>query len=295
MSSALKWLVNFPIVQYGTSFFQDFMIAVLKTGPVPSHVAFVMDGNRRFAKQNQLRIQEGHVAGFESLMLILEFCGRVGMKAVTIYAFSIENFNRTEEEVDALLDIVRTKLVYLTDENQYAQKSGIKINVLGNREYLPADIIDIIESAEEQTRENNKLILNICFPYTSRDDITRAVQSVASRVERGELSLESIDMKLLEESIGTGESPPLDILVRTSGATRLSDFMLWESSLNCQIEFVETLWPDFTIWDMYRICIKWSYERTKEMKDLETMQVKRLPPPPPTVSVTEVDKSRAIK
>lgn len=266
MSSVIQWFATFPYMQYGLGFLQEAMVKILRTGPVPKHVAFIMDGNRRFAKNNQLELKEGHVAGFDSLVHILEFCNQLGFEAVTIYAFSIENFNRPKHEVDNLLGILRSKIFLITDEEKFAQKTNMKIKVLGDRSLIPDDILEAILRGEEATKDNTGLVLNICFPYTSRDDITQAIRTVCQKVEDGSMSADEIDMETLQEQLYTSGSPPLDILVRTSGATRLSDFMLWESNTNCRVEFVESLWPDFTIWDMYRICIKWSYERTKEFR-----------------------------
>jgi ditrans,polycis-polyprenyl diphosphate synthase len=265
MSSLVKWFVTFPYMQYGLGFLQEFMVKVLRTGPIPRHVAFIMDGNRRFAKYNQLELKEGHVAGFDSLMHILEFCNQLGIEAVTIYAFSIENFNRPQHEVDALMGMLRSKIVFITDEDSFAKRSNIKLRVLGDRSLIPDDILEAVLRGEEATKDNTGMLLNICFPYTARDDITHAIREVSKKVEANELSPDDINMETFQNEMYTGKSPPLDILVRTSGATRLSDFMLWESNTNCKVKFVESLWPDFTIWDMYRICIKWSYERTKEL------------------------------
>lgn len=131
---------------------------------------------------------------------------------------------------------------------------------------IPDNILELVMRVEESSKDNDKMILNICFPYTSRDDITNAIRSIANKVEKQELDPKKINLELFEKELYTSCSPPLDILVRTSGATRLSDFMLWESHYNCHVEFVETLWPDLSIWDVYRVCIKWSYERTKELK-----------------------------
>lgn len=295
MSGLLKWVVNFPAPQYASSFFQEAMVKVLRTGPLPRHLAFVMDGNRRFAKKNNIPLKEGHVAGFDSLLHILEFCHQLGVEVVTVYAFSIENFNRPKKEVDTLMNLFRSKIIDISGQSELAGKTNLRIRVLGDRSLLDQDIIDAIEKAENSTKDNSGMIVNVCFPYTTRNDITHAIRNLAERVHNNDLDIDGIDVDAFQKELYTTNNPPLDILVRTSGATRLSDFMLWECNTNCHIELVDELWPDFGIWDLYRIIIKWSYQRTVEFKNLEVIQAKRLAPPPPVVSVTEVEKARAIQ
>uniref|UniRef100_A0A060T685 Alkyl transferase n=1 Tax=Blastobotrys adeninivorans TaxID=409370 RepID=A0A060T685_BLAAD len=296
MSGLIKWVVNFPAPQYASSFFQEVMVKVLRTGPLPRHIAFVMDGNRRFAKKNNIPLREGHVAGFDSLLHILEFCNQLGVEVITVYAFSIENFNRPKKEVDTLMDLVRSKIVDISGQSDFARKTDIRIRVLGDRSLLDRDILDAIEKAESSTKENSGMVVNVCFPYTTRNDITHAIRNLAEKVHNNALEIDGIDVDAFQKELYTTNNPPLDILVRTSGATRLSDFMLWECNTNCHIEIVDELWPDFGVWDLYRIIIKWSYQRTLEFKNLEVIQAKRLlPPPPPVVSVTEVEKARAIQ
>lgn len=227
----------------------------------------------------------------------------VGIEQVTIYAFSIENFNRPQEEVNTLFSLLRDKLKILVDNDEsYANLHKIKIRIIGNRSLIPNDILVDLEAIEAKSNQvPTTKVLNVCFPYTSRDDITQAIKGIASTVQNHELEAEKISLKILTDNMYFGpDSYPLDILIRTSGYTRLSDFMLWQCGYNCTIEFVNTLWPDFKSLSMVSILLKWSYYRTIQLQEQEIMGVKNekrpknrtqyllndLPPAPPKVSVT---------
>ncbi|KAJ8096708.1 putative undecaprenyl diphosphate synthase-domain-containing protein [Lipomyces tetrasporus] len=264
-----SWIRTFPLVQYLIAWAQEIFMSVLKTGPVPQHVAFVMDGNRRFARRRKLEVREGHSAGFESLAHILEMCYQVGIKVVTVYAFSIENFKRPTVEVDALMEIARTKLLQIIHHGDLADRFGISIRVLGQRNMIPADVLAAIDKSTEMTKGNTTAILNICFPYTSRDDIATSMREVVTLSEKHELEPETIDEGMLEQHMYTKDCPPLDILVRTSGVERLSDFMLWQSHQDCTVEFVDCLWPEFEPWRFGLILLKWSRNKAIEFRKTE--------------------------
>ncbi|KAK9351978.1 putative undecaprenyl diphosphate synthase-domain-containing protein [Lipomyces doorenjongii] len=264
-----SWIRTFPLVQYFIAWTQEIFMSVLKTGPVPQHVAFVMDGNRRFARRRKLEVREGHSAGFESLAHILEMCYQVGIKVVTVYAFSIENFKRPTVEVDALMEIARTKLLQIIHHGDLADRFGISIRVLGQRSMIPPDVLAAIDKSTEMTKRNTTAILNICFPYTSRDDIATSMREIVTKSEKHELEPETIDERLLEQHMFTKDCPPLDILVRTSGVERLSDFMLWQSHQNCTVEFVNCLWPEFEPWRFGSILLKWSRSKAVEFRKME--------------------------
>ncbi|KAK9315481.1 putative undecaprenyl diphosphate synthase-domain-containing protein [Lipomyces starkeyi] len=264
-----SWIRTFPLVQYLIAWTQEIFMSVLKTGPVPQHVAFVMDGNRRFARRRKLEVREGHSAGFESLAHILEMCYQVGIKVVTVYAFSIENFKRPTVEVDALMEIARTKLLQIIHHGDLADRFGISIRVLGQRSMIPPDVLAAIDKSTEMTKRNTTAILNICFPYTSRDDIATSMREIVTKSEKHELDPETIDERLLEQHMFTKDCPPLDILVRTSGVERLSDFMLWQSHQNCTVEFVNCLWPEFEPWRFGSILLKWSRSKAVEFRKME--------------------------
>ncbi|KAK9236129.1 putative undecaprenyl diphosphate synthase-domain-containing protein [Lipomyces kononenkoae] len=270
-----SWIRTFPLVQYLIAWTQELFMSVLKTGPVPQHVAFVMDGNRRFARRRKLEVKEGHSAGFESLAHILEMCYQVGIKVVTVYAFSIENFKRPTVEVDALMEIARTKLLQIIHHGDLADRFGISIRVLGQRSMIPPDVLAAIDKSTEMTKRNTTAILNICFPYTSRDDIATSMREIVKRSEKHELDPEMIDEKTLEQHMFTKDCPPLDILVRTSGVERLSDFMLWQSHQDCTVEFVDCLWPEFEPWRFGSILLRWSRSKAVEFRKMEMEREQR--------------------
>ncbi|EAU85142.1 dehydrodolichyl diphosphate synthetase [Coprinopsis cinerea okayama7 len=242
------------IAKYG----QDIIIKILAAGPVPKHVAFVMDGNRRYARKHQKEIPQGHSEGFVALKRVLEVCLYLGVSCVTVYAFAIDNFKRSPEEVDALMHLAETKLVELCEHGDLLDKYGVRLNVLGRKELLPEPVRAAIAKAEDMTRNNKRAILNVCMPYGSRDEITTAVQSSVQNAMEGDCVVTEED---IESNLMTtlGNSPPLDILIRTSGVKRLSDFLLWQCCEDTQIHFTDTFWPDFALTDFIPILL--DYQR----------------------------------
>lgn len=216
----------------------------------------------------------------------------------------MENFNRTKEEVDTLFGLLRDKLKMISDyEDSYARYNKVRIRIIGNRGFIPPDILKDLEYIEEVTKsKSSKKILNVCFPYTARDEITHAVRSVAKKRIEGKIqSREEIDTKVIESNFYFGDDvPPLDILIRTSGHTRLSDFLLWQCNTDCTIEFPDVLWPDFGFLSIMSILFKWSYYKTLQLEEdairgkepqiqntISTVLLKELPQPPPVATVSQ--------
>ncbi|KAK1919894.1 hypothetical protein P3342_002188 [Pyrenophora teres f. teres] len=170
-----KWFATSPPVAWTVRQLRELLIGSLKQGPVPQHVAFVMDGNRRFARNHHIETVEGHNLGFESLARILEVCYKTGVKVVTIYAFSIENFKRSKHEVDALMSMAKVKLQQLAEHGALLDRYGASVRVLGQRELISPDVLMAVDKAVAMTAHNKKAVLNVCFPYTSRHEITTAV------------------------------------------------------------------------------------------------------------------------
>jgi len=223
---------------------------VLKAGPIPKHVAFIMDGNRRFASKNRLERSQGHLMGFDKLAETLEWCLDLGITEVTVYAFSIENFKRSKEEVDGLMELARQKFARLQEEKEELDKHGVCIRVLGNITLLPKDIQEMIAEASNFTKHNSRAILNVCFSYTSRDEICTAMREVAEGVQQGLIQESDISEELLSRCLYTNKSPDPDLLVRTSGEVRLSDFLLWQTTYSV-LSFMRVLWPEFSVWHLY--------------------------------------------
>ncbi|KAF2707013.1 undecaprenyl diphosphate synthase family protein-like protein [Pleomassaria siparia CBS 279.74] len=334
-----KWLASSPPVAWTFRQLRELLIGALKQGPIPQHVAFVMDGNRRFARDHKIETVEGHNLGFEALARILEVCYKTGVKVVTIYAFSIENFKRSKHEVDALMAMAKLKLDQLSQHGALLDRYGASIRILGQRNLVKPDVLEAIDRAVSLTAKNDKAILNVCFPYTSRDEITGAVKKTVesysqpiqnlpplkrpfsethitqhirtqmlgdrlddaseqstsrstspssssneanlahssatstafSSSEKGENNPgppnfqdpETITAEMLTDNMLTGGAPPLDLLVRTSGVQRLSDFMLWQCHEKTSIVFLDCLWPEFDLWNFLPVLVEWQWQRKK--------------------------------
>ncbi|KZT35469.1 Di-trans-poly-cis-decaprenylcistransferase [Sistotremastrum suecicum HHB10207 ss-3] len=241
---------------------ERFLIWVLSSGPLPRHVAFVMDGNRRYARQHQKRVFEGHSDGFMALRRVLRICMLLGVETVTVYAFSIENFKRSQEEVEALMSLAEDKLIELCEHGDILDQYGVRLNVLGKRDLLPESVRAAAERAESLTRQNDKAMLNLCMPYTSREEMATAVQSTVEEALASDVDLSSLTEKDVDKHLYTSQvgSPPVDILIRTSGVKRLSDFLLWQCCEDTQIQFTPTYWPDFGLRDMIPILL--DYQRS---------------------------------
>lgn len=218
-------------------------------GPMPKHIAFIMDGNRRYARKCQVERQEGHSQGFNKLAETLRWCLNLGILEVTVYAFSIENFKRSKSEVDGLMDLARQKFGRLMEEQEKLQKHGVCIRVLGDLHLLPLDLQELIAQAVQATKNYNKCFLNVCFAYTSRHEISNAVREMAWGVEQGLLEPSDVSESLLDKCLYTNHSPHPDILIRTSGEVRLSDFLLWQTSHSCLV-FQPVLWPEYAFWNL---------------------------------------------
>eukprot|EP00842_Homolaphlyctis_polyrhiza_P002788 jgi/Hompol1/350/HPOL_002475-RA len=222
------------------------MVAILRLGPIPRHVAFVMDGNRRFARRRSLSTGDGHKLGSKQLLETLDWCLKLGISVVTVYAFSIENFKRPKEEVDLLMK--------LAEENF---RDFVDRRILGRKELLPPSVRQAACRSMVQTRQNKNAVLNICCPYTSQDEMMVAVKDVICGVREGWIRDSDISVDLVERCLLTEESPPVDILVRTSGEARLSDFLLWQVARDCSVCFLDKFWPEFSFWDMLPILLRY--------------------------------------
>ncbi|KAI9838264.1 MAG: hypothetical protein M1819_005532 [Sarea resinae] len=379
LSHIHKWILASPPVEWALQHLRELVIGALRQGPIPQHVAFVMDGNRRFARSHQIETVEGHNLGFEALARILEVCYKSGVKVVTIYAFSIENFKRSKYEVDALMEMAKVKLSQLAQHGDLLDRYGASIRILGQRELVKADVLEAMDRAVSLTSHNKQAILNVCFPYTSRDEITTAIrgtvldyskplpslqrpfseshitQNIRSRNfktsalpsldekpyqsfpasadstapssdaeeenederadgEEGEAEEEEEDSTTTASSttlspdtppsttaaattaanttasnklahapssdptypdpetitpatlnahMFTAGMPPLDLLVRTSGVERLSDFMLWQCHQDTDLVFLSCLWPEFDLWHFLPVLVEWQWRRKR--------------------------------
>ncbi|KAL4742569.1 putative undecaprenyl diphosphate synthase-domain-containing protein [Aspergillus similis] len=354
LSKLRNWFLASPPIEFAISKLRDLLVGAIRQGPVPQHIAFIMDGNRRFARSHGIETVEGHNLGFEALARILEVCYRSGVQVVTIYAFSIENFKRSKFEVDALMEMARVKLSQMAQHGEILDRYGAKVRILGRLDLLRPDVLAAVNRAVDMTKNNGDRVLNICFPYTSRDEITGAIrdtvaeyskplrsthssstiprtpfsedhitQNIRSQTLNGKLenlsnesdsvsesstlgdddaqksndqnkiyqsesalssaatlhlpdqltksrttnssdseapvfkSPETITRQTLADHMLTRDNPPLDLLIRTSGVERLSDFMLWQCHENTEIAFLDILWPEFDLWQFLPVLLRW--------------------------------------
>jgi undecaprenyl diphosphate synthase len=210
-------------------------------GYVPAHIGIIMDGNGRWAERKGLPRVEGHRKGVEALRQTVRDVGERGVKYLTLFAFSSENWKRPKAEVRDLLMLLR---VFIKRDLGELKANGVKVRVIGEREDLAPDIRELLEHAETVTRDGRNLFLNIAFNYGGRDEIVRAARKLADQAAKGVLDANAITPDLFERALDTSGSPDPDLIIRTSGEMRLSNFLLWQAAY-AEFVFTETLWPDF--------------------------------------------------
>ena len=215
-------------------------VAMLR--PPPRHVAIIMDGNGRWAKARGLPRALGHKEGVEALRRAVEASRDLGLTHLSVYAFSTENWNRPQQEIDALFDLLR---VFVRRDLARLHKDGVRIRIIGSRDGLSEDILSLIDEAVEKTKDNTRLTLNIAFNYGGRGEIVAAMRDIAKKVEAGTLKPDQIDEAMVSRMVWTAESPDPDMVIRTSGELRLSNFLLW-SGAYAELMFMDLWWPDFT-------------------------------------------------
>ena len=209
---------------------------------LPKHIAIIMDGNRRWAKQKNIDTKLGHKKGAEALEKILRYCNKIGIEYLTVYAFSTENWKRSEEEVGALMFLFQS---YLDELARRADTENIRVRFLGNKEQLPLSIQKGIESAMERTKNNTGLTFNVALNYGGRSEILHAIKEIATEVKIGNLQIENINEQELSNRLYTCGEPDPDLLIRTSGEMRTSNFLPWQL-VYTEFYFTDVLWPDFT-------------------------------------------------
>ena len=209
---------------------------------IPRHVAIIMDGNGRWAELRGLERHEGHAAGIEPVRTSARAAIRHGVDYLTLYTFSTENWGRPAEEVDALMELFCQCVIH---ETPSMQKEGIRIRMIGDRSRFSAKVQEHLARAEELTAGCDRLTLILALNYSSRDEIARAVRTLAGQVRKGELAPEQIDEQRIAATLDTASYPDPDLVVRTSGECRLSNFLLWQASY-AELYFPPVLWPDFT-------------------------------------------------
>ncbi len=209
---------------------------------VPVHVAIIMDGNGRWAKARNLPRTAGHQRGAESVKTAIKSAAEIGVSYLTLYGFSQENWNRPETEINDLMGLLR---FHLRSEINYLCEKGVRFRVIGDRERLARDIVDLIENAEEKTSSNTLINLTVALSYGGRSEIAHAAKLLAQKVEQGLLHSTDINESEFEKHLYTADIPDPDLLIRTSGEQRISNFLLWQSAYT-EFVFIDKHWPDFS-------------------------------------------------
>lgn len=208
---------------------------------VPAHVAIIMDGNGRWAKARGLLRTAGHKAGMNALHDTVRNASDLGIRYLTLYAFSSENWSRPAAEVSDLLGLLK---IFIRRDLAELHRSNVEVRIIGDRKNLKADILKLLEDAEKLTRGNSKMTLTIAFNYGARDEIVRAARALVSDVQAGRLSLEDIGQGALTARLDTAGIPDPDLVIRTSGEVRLSNFLMWQAAY-AELVFMPCFWPDF--------------------------------------------------
>jgi undecaprenyl diphosphate synthase len=222
---------------------------LLDPSKLPRHVAVIMDGNGRWAKKRLLNRIKGHEKGVEAVRTIVRTCRELGIFILTLYAFSTENWQRSKSEIAALMTLLER---FLNSERQELMENNIRLNAIGQIERLPNSTRSVLEKIMDLTKDNESMILNLALSYGGRDEILKMVRRIADKIKSGELEPEAITSEHIVDHLYTGQMADPDILIRTSGEMRVSNFMLWQIAYS-EIFITPTLWPDFTRDEFFKI------------------------------------------
>ena len=235
---------------------------------LPKHLAIIMDGNGRWAKKQGFLRTLGHESGTKSVKEIIKSCAKLGIGNLTLYAFSTENWNRPKIEVDTLMKILVRSL---KKELKTLQDNDIKLNTIGNLEKLPKSAQDQLLGVIEKTKHNSRITLTLALSYGSREEIVNAVRNISDKVKNNIISIDSIDDSIINEHLYTRNLPEVDLLIRTSGEHRISNFLLWQIAY-AELYFTDVLWPDFKEQDLYEAII--SYQKRERRFGKTSEQIK---------------------
>ncbi len=242
-------ITSLPGANYLESWLSDYYInkisrKVKNDGGTPNHIGIIMDGNRRYAKNLNAAREAGHAIGAEKLETVLDWAKEIGIRYGTVYAFSKENMNRSEEEVEELMDLFEQKFRQIAKDPRI-HENEIRVRAIGNKEKLPNHVKEAIEKAENATKNYDKFVLNIGVNYGGRKELVEATRKLCEKVNQGKLEPKDIDEEMLDKHLYMSDLPDPDLIIRTSGEERLSGFLLWRSAYS-ELYFCETNWPAFT-------------------------------------------------
>lgn len=237
---------------------------------LPQHIAIIMDGNGRWAKQNGKARIFGHQNGVTSVREVSEACAELGVKYLTLYAFSTENWNRPKIEVSALMELL---VGTIRNETKTLMKNNISLNAIGNLKGLPEKCYNELQEAKAITANNSRMMLTLALSYSGRWEITNMVKQIAQKVKSGELDTESINESVIHDNLNTHNIPDPELLIRTSGEQRISNYLLWQIAYS-ELYFTKTLWPDFRKEDLYLAIADYQNRERRFGKISEQIKVK---------------------
>ncbi|HPW97965.1 MAG TPA: isoprenyl transferase [Flavobacterium sp.] len=240
----------------------------IDTKKLPKHLAIIMDGNGRWAKQKGLLRALGHENGTKSVKATVESCAKLGIENLTLYAFSTENWNRPKLEVDTLMKLL---IASLKKELETLQKNNIQLNSIGNIDLLPSKAKKELEAVIEKTKNNTRMTLTLALSYGAREELLNAVKKISDKVKNNIISLDSIDESIINQHLYTHNLPDVDLVIRTSGEHRISNFLLWQIAY-AEFYFTDVLWPDFKEDDLYQAII--SYQKRERRFGKTSEQIK---------------------
>lgn len=277
MGSRAFRLLKVPIIVLKNRVFRVFykqyehkLTKEIGNSEIPSHVAVIMDGNRRYAGKFGKARSFGHSMGAETTEKVIEWCHEIGVKQLTLYAFSTENFQRSKEEVDGLFELINRKF-HKIEKDPRTHEKRMRVRVIGDRSSLPAYLLESIERLEEVTGHYEKFILNVAIAYGGRQDIIQAVREIAVRVEREELALEDVSEGLISKHLYPSPDlavPNVDLIIRTGGDERVSNFLPWQANgSECATYFCAPYWPEFRKIDLLRSVRVYQARRAEKRQD----------------------------
>ena len=235
---------------------------------LPKHLAIIMDGNGRWAKQKGLLRAFGHENGTKSVRTVVETSAKLGIKNLTLYAFSTENWNRPKLEVDLLMELLINSL---KNELKTLQENNIRLNSIGNLDLLPKSAQKKLQEVIETTKSNSRMVLTLALSYGSREELINAVKNISNKVKNNIISIDNIDESTINQHLYTRDLPEVDLLIRTSGEHRISNFLLWQIAYS-ELYFTDVLWPDFKENDLYEAII--SYQKRERRFGKTSEQIK---------------------
>ena len=235
---------------------------------LPKHLAIIMDGNGRWAKQKGLLRAFGHENGTKSVRVTVETSAKLGISNLTLFAFSTENWRRPKLEVDLLMELLINSL---KNELNTLQENNIKLNSIGNLDLLPKSAQKKLEEVIETTKNNSRMVLTLALSYGSREELINAVKNISNKVKNNIISIDNIDESIINQHLYTRDLPEVDLLIRTSGEHRISNFLLWQIAYS-ELYFTDVLWPDFKENDLYEAVI--SYQKRERRFGKTSEQIK---------------------